>query len=538
VQVPINGTKLVPLTSKALITRIRVENPAIVRVNPSATAHEVQFTGLVPGTTRVEVTDKEGHLEVFEVVVQSDVEYLRYLLRRTVPTANVEPIPSANNTFILTGTVAKSEDIPILLSTAQSVVGAGLINALRIGGVMQVQLDVVIAAVSRSELRQMGFSFVETGNQHFVNSVLTTPNAAAATNLPSPTSVAANLTSAPNIAFGIVNNMQGFLGFLEALRTEGLAKFLAKPMLVTLSGRPAAFLSGGRLAVPEPSGLGTNAVRFEDFGTQVNFLPIVLGNGKIHLEVEPIVNTINAANGTTISGTSVPGFDTQRLHTTIEMEPGQTFALGGLIQHTVNASAQRVPWLGDIPFVNFFFSTKSYTETESELLILVTPHLVDAMACDQLPHYLPGQETRSPDDYELFLEGILEAPRGQREICPGGYYKAAYLNGPTAGTFPCGIGPGGPGAACGPHGGSCGSNCGSCGSHGECLGGMTVPQTGAASPVSPAPAALPAPKTMPPAAPGAGVRQSNFEDARILPEPQVGQVVPVTPLPPFEGEGN
>jgi pilus assembly protein CpaC len=514
-----------------------VENPAIVKVNPSATAREIQFTGLVPGTTRVVVTDKDGTERMdFEVVVQADVEYLKYILRRTVPTATVDPIPSANNTFILTGTVAKSEDIPILLSTAQSVVGAGIVNALRVSGVMQVQLDVIIASVARSELRQMGFSFIDMGQQHFITSVLTTPNVATSTNSIAPTAVSSLLQSAPNLSFGFVNNQQGFLGFLEALRTEGLAKFLAKPVLTTISGRPASFLSGGRLAVPEPSGLGTNAVRFEDFGTQVNFLPIVLGNGKIHLEVEPIVNVIDQANGTTIQGTAVPGFDTQRLHTTVELEPGQTFALGGLIQHTVNATVQRVPVVGDIPFLNFFFSTKTFTENENELLILVTPHLVDAMACDQLPHYLPGQETRSPDDFELFLEGLLEAPRGQREVCPGGHYMAAYLNGPTATTFPCSgrNGCGGPG--CG------GPGCGGAG----CGGAQAMPAHG------PTPAAMPAaaaPAAMPPVgttAPAPEVLPSRHaEETRIAPEPtpaqlapQAGQEVSVTPMPNLGPEGN
>jgi pilus assembly protein CpaC len=495
--VPINGTKTIPLTSKALIARIQVENPALVRANPSADAHALMLTGLVPGRTLVTVTDTDKSVEAFEVVVQADVDYLRFMLRRVVPTAAVEPIPSANNTFILTGTVARAEDVPIIISTAQSVVGAGLVNALVVGGVQQVQLDVVVAEVSRSELRQMGFSFIQQGQQHFITSVLTSPNTASSTLAPSPTSVAASVASSPNLALGFVNDREGFLGFLEALRTEGLAKFLAEPRLITLSGKPANFLSGGQLAVPEPSGLGTNAVAFQDFGTEVSFLPIVLGNGKIYLEVQPLIKTINASNGTTIQGTSVPGFDTQRLHTTVELEPGQTFAVGGLVQHLVNASAQRVPLVGDIPFLNFFFSFKSYSEQETELLILVTPHLVDAMACDQLPKFLPGQETRSPDDFELFLEGILEAPRGQRELCPDGHYRAAYLHGPSAGIFPCGggCGSGGCGAGCGSGGcgsGGCGASCGS--------GGTAAPSFPAApAAMPPAGEAAAVPRMLPPA---------------------------------------
>jgi pilus assembly protein CpaC len=479
--VPINGTKTVPLTGKALVGRIQVENPAVVRVNPTTDARGVLFTGLVPGRTIVTVTDTEGGKTAFEVVVQADVEYLRFMLRRVVPTAAIEPIPSGNGTFILTGTVAKAEDIPILISTAQSVVGAGLVNALRVGGVQQVQLDVVVAEVSRSELRQMGFSFIQQGNQHFITSTLISPSAASSLLTTAPSAVTSSLTSAPNLALGFVNDREGFLGFLQALRTEGLAKFLGEPRVTTMSGKPANLLSGGQLAVPEPSGLGTNAVMFQDFGTEVTVLPIVLGNGKIYLEVEPQVKTIDAANGTSIQGTTVPGFDVQRVHSTVEMEPGQTFALGGLIQHTVNGTITKVPLVGDIPFLNTVFSLKSYSETESELLILVTPHLVDPMACDQLPKFLPGQETRSPDDFELFLEGIMEAPRGQREVCPDGHYRAAYLNGPTAGQFPCA-------------GGACGV--GGCGAGGCATGGCGTPVEGFQSAL-PAGEMAPAPRSLP-----------------------------------------
>jgi pilus assembly protein CpaC len=435
--VPVNGTKSVPLAGKALVSRIQVENPAVVRANPTSDARGVLFTGLAPGRTLVSVFDTEGGKQVFEVLVQLDVEYLRLMLRRVMPTAVVEPIPSGN-TVILSGTVAKAEDVPVILAAAQSIAGGtGVVNALHVGGVQQVQLDVVVAQVARNQLRQMGFSFIQQGQQHFVASVLTGNNSLSSVLTPAPGAVTSSLQSTPNLALGFVNNREGFLGFLQALRTEGLAKLLAEPRLVTLSGKPANFLSGGQLAVPEPSGLGTNAVAFYDFGTELSFLPIVLGNGKIHLEVEPLIKNINASNGTTIQGTTVPGFDVQRLHTTVEMEPGQTFALGGLVQHTVSATAQKVPLAGDIPFLNTFFSLKSYNEAESELLILVTPHLVDPMACDQLPRVLPGQETRRPDDFELFLEGILEAPRGQRAVFVDHHYQAAYRNGPSAAQFPC-----------------------------------------------------------------------------------------------------
>src|SRR5262249_41182112 len=137
---------------------------------------------------------------------------------------------------------------------------------------------------------------------------------------------------------------------------------------------------------------------------------------------------------TGLAVTQVPGFDIRLVQVAVQIEDGQTLAIGGLIQNSVNTTVTKVPLLGDLPFLGCCFSSKTSTEVEEELIILVTPHLVDPMACTQLPKYLPGQETRNVDDFELFLEGILEAPRGQRTInVPG--YTGAWTNAP--GGYPC-----------------------------------------------------------------------------------------------------
>jgi pilus assembly protein CpaC len=268
--------------------------------------------------------------------------------------------------------------------------------------------------------------------------------------------------------------------FIQALRQERLAKLLAEPRLVTLSGRPATFLSGGQQAVPEVTasgvGGGTVGTRFEPFGTQLTFLPIVYGNGKIYLEVEPTISTLNAANGFAIGGVIVQGRNEQRVRTSITMEPGQTFAIGGLIQTEVAAATNKTPVLGDLPFIGPAFSQIQHEERETELVVLVTPYLVDPMDCRQAPCKLPGLETRSPDDFELFLELILEAPRGQREVFPDKKYKAAWLSDPSAARFPCG----GAGA-CG--NGTCGT--GSCGQVGGCAT-STLPAAPAVAPAQPA----------------------------------------------------
>jgi pilus assembly protein CpaC len=486
--VAINGTQRVQMSTKDLIKTVQNTKPTVAQI--SAIQNDptsVLVTGLEPGITRVTLTDVKDKQDTFDVVVQFDIEYLRSLLKRAVPTANVEPIPAGNNTIILTGSVAHAEDVDIILRTAQSVVLGQdrIVNAMRVGGVQQVQLCVVVARVEREELRHMAFDFLDSGHDYFFAS--TTAGAVSQPTLvgrgSAQLSVAGALSGAPgtpggaptNLFAGVLQKQSGFLAFLQALRDEHLAKLMAEPRLVTLSGRPASFLDGGEQAVPIPAGLGQVGVQFEEFGTRLNFLPIVLGNGKIHLEVEPEVSDLSVASGTNIQGTVVPGRVTQRVHTTVELESGQTFMIGGLIQHTTSGDDRKVPVLGDLPFIGAAFRQVNHDDKETELVIMVTPHLVDAMDCAQLPQLLPGQETRSPDDFELFLEGILEAPRGQRCVKGGRDYVAAYKNSPSYGQYPCGAGKCGQGynGACGA--GGCGAgNCGSggCGGNLGCGDGV------------------------------------------------------------------
>ncbi len=414
----------------------------------------VLLTGTTAGLTHVDLTDVDGKIEGFDVTVQQDVEYLRTQLRRVLPTANIDPIPIANNTIVLRGTVNHIEDVDVAVHAAQAAVaGAQVVGDLRVAGVQQVQLCVTVAQVSRSDLRQMNFDFLTNSKNFFfgstVGGAVAQPVSVGANSPLSSTIFGQQLVGLPNtntnILFGVLHNGWGFLGFLEALRTESVVKSIAEPTLTTMSGRPASFLVGGTQEIPQPGGLGTISVAERPFGTTVEFVPIVLGDGKIRLDVHPKVSSLNAANGTTIQGTVVPGLNVAEVSTTVELEDGQTFVIGGLIQRDVSGTTVKTPVLGDLPFLGTAFSSKTYQEEEMETVILVTPHLVDAEDCSQAPKILPGDETRRPDDFELFLEGILEAPRGPREVCPDHHYVAAFKNGPTAALFPC-AGKGGCGA--------------------------------------------------------------------------------------------
>jgi pilus assembly protein CpaC len=449
ITVPLGSTKTLDMKGKEIQT-VNNEFESVAEVRPGTDLTHIRVTGRAVGQTKITLTaaDKEKTTEVYIVTVEFDVEYLRSVVARTVPTSNIVITAvgggGTGGSVVLNGDAGPAENVNVILRIVESMVGpTRVINAMRINGVMQVQLDVVIALVSRTEARRMAFDFWDSGLHHDISSqtggsitmpTAITNNAGALTFtnvLGTPNGVP------PNFYVGLYNSNQQLFTFLQILRNESIAKLLAEPRLVTTSGRAATFLSGGEQAVPSPGGLGAVSVSFIPFGTRLTFLPYVLNNGRIYMEVEPEVSQLSQANGTSIAGTLVQGRTTQRVHTSVEMEDGQTFVIGGLIQHNVNGAATKVPVLGDLPFIGAAFSSKFFTEDETEMVVLVTPHLVDAMSCNQVPKVLPGQETRSPDDFELFLEGILEAPRGPRKVNEDRHYVPAWKHSPSAATFPC-----------------------------------------------------------------------------------------------------
>ncbi len=499
--VAINGTTTLSMSTKKALRTAYNEKEAVARVQQIASDPKaVLIIGLQAGSTKVKLTDTDGAEENFDVLVQLDIDAVKSVIRMTFPTANVIPIAAGNSTIVLTGNVSHPEDIEPILRVARGVLvtqGQGtteVYNAMSVGGVRQVQLDVTLAQVNRTEARNRNLNFVINGSTVSTGSVVPGLLSPVASQPASGAGVGFNPFNTPaqpllpnasggaNIIFGIVP--ANFNILLQALRNEGLAKLLAEPKLVTMSGHPASFLSGGQQAVIGPAaGISGPGVTFQDVGTALTFLPIVQANGRIFLEVEPIVRTVDNGLGLNSSFGFVPGFSVQRVQTRVTMDAGQTFAIGGLTQSSVTASSVRVPILGDLPFIGTAFGSISYQQQEQELIVLVTPYLVDAMDCKQAPCKLPGMESRKPDDFELFLETILEAPRGQRDVFPGKKYMPAYKNDSTANKYPCGGDRGGCDNGCQTGGcatGTCGT--GNCANGGCGAGTKTATTTSTALP--------------------------------------------------------
>jgi len=271
-----------------------------------------------------------------------------------------------------------------------------------------------------------------------------------------PSASSVTPSSAVNLIAGFApSNIQLLLA---ALKSEGLAKLVAAPTLVARSGEEAEMLVGAQIPViSAASGINGPGVTYRPVGTELRFLPIVYGNGKIHLTVSPRVTRVANSQALTTSFGTSPAFEEQRMTTSVIVEPGQTIAIGGLIQTTSDATITKIPHLGDLPYLGPLFSYATQTEDEQELLVVLTPRLVDPADCSQMPKGMPGSETRKPDDHEFYLESILEAPRGQRQIWQGGEYVPAWKSGPSANLYPCA---GNGGCGTGAYGGCADGKCG------------------------------------------------------------------------------
>jgi pilus assembly protein CpaC len=220
------------------------------------------------------------------------------------------------------------------------------------------------------------------------------------------------LINAGNETFkvGIIDSGNSFFGLVRALRENKLAKVLADPTVVAIDGRPASFNSGGEFPILVPAGLGQVGIEFREFGTRVDFVAKVRGDGRIWLEVRPMVSEIDPGRSLNIQGTSVPGLRSRFVDTSVELRAGQTLALAGLLQVRTEAESVGIVGLADIPYLGALFRSNREVQNEVELLILVTPNFAAPMDPHEVPAGGPGYNSDSPLDKELYLHGHIEVP--------------------------------------------------------------------------------------------------------------------------------
>jgi len=354
------------------------------------------------GTTQLTLWDEKNTiLGIYNIRVVSDLTRLKKNLHDIFPNENIRVFPS-HDFITLTGTVSGASTISHVLELAESYAPGKVINLLQVGGIQQVMLEVRIAEMSRSIGEEMGVNFNwitdNTIGVNLLDQITSLPSDGFPEN---PLEVSASV----NAIFSYFSGSEMWTLLIDAMKEDGLIQILAKPTLISLSGQPAHFLAGGEFPVPVPDDDGVG-VEWKEFGVKLNFTPTVLDDGIISMIVNPEVSELDYTSSMTISGYVVPGLTTRKASTRVELKDGQSFAIAGLLDNRVRETIHKFPLLGDIPILGALFRSSSFQKNETELVIVVTPHLVKPFYAESQP--LPTDSFVEPDSFEFNMLGLME----------------------------------------------------------------------------------------------------------------------------------
>jgi pilus assembly protein CpaC len=397
---------------------IMVADPKIADVLP-LNSRSIYVVGKGPGSTALSVYGpKKQLMAAVTVNVSADLEGFKSRLHEILPRETDVSVRPANLSVILSGTVSSPQALHQILTLAETYAPGKVVNMLSVEGVQQVMLSVRFVEMSRTTARDLHINALSpnlpakgSGFQIATGSEIT-PGTSTSPVIFNKVPATAFASVAASIATG-----SGDLNLLfNALENKGLTKTLAEPNLVTMSGETANFLAGGEFPIPIASSTGSGAggvptvtVDFKSYGVSLAFTPTILKDGLINMVVNPEVSSIDPTTSVNTGLVSVPGLKVRRTHTTIELRDSESFTIAGLLENDYQNNIQQLPWLGDLPILGTLFRSTSFQRDETELVIVVTPHLV-------VPHKgspaTPIDHFIAPSDLELFLLG---AQRGSPE---------------------------------------------------------------------------------------------------------------------------
>jgi pilus assembly protein CpaC len=405
-QVPMN--RAVVVEAENPFAELSIANPGIADIS-TLSDRTIYVLGKAPGRTTLTLLGADGRLITnVEVQVTPDIAEFKERLRQILPGEGIE-VRTANDGIVLSGVVSSIEKLDRALSLANRYAPERVSNLMTVGGTQQVMLKVRFAEVQRSVIKSLtgGISFDEGAGTSFDGAL-----GAGSANGGNLGDVAVQFT--PNFGGGQLRTAfdiggVAFRVLLEALESKNLVRTLAEPNLVALSGQEASFLAGGEYPIPVSDDDGI-AIEYRPFGVQLTFTPRVVDGNRINLELNAAVSAIDDSVSVTGSGISVNAFSRRETETTVEMLDGQSFAIAGLLQDDFSDAATQTPWLGDVPILGALFRSTSYQRDQSELVVIITPHLVTPVRGDALA--LPTDRVRPPTEAELFLFGRVARPAG------------------------------------------------------------------------------------------------------------------------------
>ncbi len=407
--------RAVVMESDRVFAEVSVANPGIADV-AALSDRNLYVLGKVPGRTTLTLLGPDGGLITnVDIRVAPDIAEFKERLREILPRERVE-VRTANDGIVLSGQVSSAQKLSRALELAERYAPERVTNLMTVGGTQQVMLKVRFAEMQRNVAKNLstslgiggsttdslgaiatgGFNSLEGANSLFDGTAAGTVR-----------SYSPNANGAGDFGFKLGGLEVNLL--LEALETKGMVRTLAEPNIVAISGQDAEFLAGGEYPIPVVED-GSVQIEYRPFGVELLFKPTVVDGDLINLELGATVSAIDPTVAVQTNGITVNGFSVRRAVTTVEMRDGESFAIAGLLQEDFNDLVGSVPWLGDVPILGSLFRSTEFERRQSELVIIVTPHLVVPTTGDALS--LPTDRMRIPTERELFLYGKVEGRQG------------------------------------------------------------------------------------------------------------------------------
>ena len=423
--VPVNKSQV--LRADRPYTKALIGNPDIADIVPISDK-AVYVLGKKTGTTSLTLYNGDRLIAVVDVVVGPDVTTLKRQLSELLPGDQISATMS-NDSVVLEGMVPSSVDADRAVQIAETYAPGKVVNLLSLGSAQQVMLDVRFAEIKRSSLAQLGLNWgVMSDNGKLQGNI---GNGTSTHPFTDPTTgevIGTQILRGSIVnSFGIISRTFRAFGAnfnvqLDALEQKGSITTLAEPTLVALSGETASFLAGGEFPVPVVQNVGGGSgaataaitVQWKPFGVSLAFTPTVLSDGVIDMVVAPEVSSIDPTASITINNLTIPGLQTRRAKTTVEIRDGESFAMAGLIRRDFQDTVRQIPLLGSIPIIGSLFRSTGFQHDDTELVIIVTPHLVRPV-----PEYAlkaPTDRVGPPNEADLLLNGrtdtgVPPAPR-------------------------------------------------------------------------------------------------------------------------------
>ena len=401
--VPMN--RAVVVESDVPFGELSIANPGIADIS-TLSDRSIYVLGKAPGRTTLTLLSPEGQLiSNVDVHVTPDMAEFKERLQQILPGEPIE-VRTANDGIVLSGQVSSTAKLDRALDLANRYAPDRVSNLMVVGGTQQVMLKVRFAEMSRSVAKNFSSSLVfgDGGRLGGETGTLLGVGALAPGEIqPYRANIAGGISGGGSIGgleFGVL---------IEALEAKGMVRTLAEPNLTALSGQEAKFLAGGEYPVPVAQDSDTVTVEFKPFGVELNFTPVVVDGDIINLTINAAVSAIDPANGFSDGTFTIAAFTRRETSTTVEMRDGQSFAIAGLLQDDFRDLNSQLPWVGDIPVLGALFRSTEYERNQTELVIIVTPHLVTPVSGEALA--LPTDRVRIPTERELFLFGdVAKSP--------------------------------------------------------------------------------------------------------------------------------